>query len=139
MEITFKVEGKPFGKQRPRFGGGRTYTPKETILYENKVALFYKQEAKGKIFPPDTPIKMSIKAVYEVPKSKPKYKKALMYANKLRPMTKPDIDNIFKVCADALNKIAYPDDQQLYLGIVEKFYVSSENELPYVQITLESE
>ena len=37
-------------------------------------------------------------------------------------MKKPDADNIIKVVADALNKVAYRDDADLVQVSFEKFY-----------------
>jgi Holliday junction resolvase RusA-like endonuclease len=34
--ITF--DGEPVGKQRPRFGKGRTYTPTKTVVFETALA-----------------------------------------------------------------------------------------------------
>ena len=34
----FKISGKPMGKGRPRFTrSGHTYTPKDTVEYENRI------------------------------------------------------------------------------------------------------
>ena len=37
-------------------------------------------------------------------------------------MKKPDIDNVVKVYADALNGIAYHDDTQIVSLVCEKYY-----------------
>ena len=52
---------------------------------------------------------MRIFAYYGIPKSTSKRKKALMLEGVIRPSKKPDIDNVVKVIADSLNKIAYKD------------------------------
>ncbi|RGS43529.1 hypothetical protein DWX94_04215 [Coprococcus eutactus] len=36
-KISFKIDGEPKGKGRPRFGKGSTYTPTETKDYEHKL------------------------------------------------------------------------------------------------------
>lgn len=37
--LSFAIDGKPQGKQRARRGrGGRWYTPRETVVYENTVS-----------------------------------------------------------------------------------------------------
>lgn len=47
MKIEFEILGDPMGKGRPKFSSAgkfvRTYTPKETENYENKVVFFYKK------------------------------------------------------------------------------------------------
>ena len=51
MIIAFAVPGEPKGKARPRTvqiaGHASTYTPKETVMYENLVRLYYQQAARG--------------------------------------------------------------------------------------------
>lgn len=37
LRLEFIVPGRPRPKQRPRFGQGHVYTPKETRLYEEEV------------------------------------------------------------------------------------------------------
>ena len=51
----------------------------------------------------------------------------------IRPMKKPDNDNIVKVVQDALNQIAYRDDVQIVDCQLRKFY--SEN--PRVVVTIQ--
>ena len=38
------------------------------------------------------------------------------------PLKKPDVDNIVKVVADALNGVAYHDDTQIALVVAKKAY-----------------
>jgi Holliday junction resolvase RusA-like endonuclease len=40
----------------------------------------------------------------------------------MKPTTKPDTDNIAKICLDALNGIAYHDDAQIVELQVSKLY-----------------
>lgn len=42
------------------------------------------------------------------------------------PLKKPDIDNIVKVVADALNGVAYHDDTQIAMVIAAKTYSAME-------------
>ena len=53
--ITFTIEGKPRGKDRPRFGNGRVYTTSQTLAYEELIRLRYKESAKGFTFPVTIP------------------------------------------------------------------------------------
>ena len=45
QSIRFVVPGQPFGKQRPKFSRAgqyvKTYTPGETVSYENLVKVMY--------------------------------------------------------------------------------------------------
>lgn len=105
------VEGKINGKARPRHTrAGITFTPQNTLHYENWVRLCYKDQC-GKYF--EGPIRASITAYYKVPKSFTK-KRIEAIRNCLDyPVKKPDSDNIAKIILDSLNKIAYNDDAQI--------------------------
>ncbi len=117
---TLEILGKPMGKQRPKFGKGFTYTPKETVAYENYIKFSFQQKygqpnLKGQI-------KVDIKVYFDIPKSTSKRKRAEMLSNIIRPVKIPDCDNIAKIILDSLNGIAYKDDKQVVFLTVEKFY-----------------
>ena len=80
MIIAFAVPGEPKGKARPRTvqiaGHASTYTPKETVMYENLVRLYYQQAARGLRL--SGPIQAEIVSYSSVPKSTSKKKRALM-------------------------------------------------------------
>lgn len=124
--IRFTIPGEPVGKGRPRFSGGgqyvRTYTPKKTADYEGFVRACYNGVAKGFKFEDDKSLEMYIIAYFEIPKSANKKRTMLMQHNAIRPTKKPDADNILKIIADALNKVAYKDDSQIVAVAVEKRY-----------------
>ncbi len=150
MSITVKLKilGEPMGKQRPKAtsinGYVRTYTPKETVSYESMVVNAYKEQYQEPIFERGEEIWATVMAYFKIPKSHYRFHKRtqttdldkegeLMKAGKIRPMKTPDCDNIAKICLDALNGIAYPDDSQVTCLLVMKFY----DEQPRVEITLE--
>jgi len=68
---------------------------------------------------------MTVHAYFDIPKSTPKKNIPLMIQGQIRPTKKPDMDNIYKIVADALNGLAYHDDSQIVQAYVEKFYGSS--------------
>jgi Holliday junction resolvase RusA-like endonuclease len=107
-------------------------TPEQTLAYENLIAWTYQNECLGK-FPEDIQIRMTIKAFYKIPKSASKKKKTDMKYGIIRPTKKPDIDNVVKVYADALNETAYHDDTQIVSIICDKYY----SDEPRVEVTLE--
>lgn len=123
MKVEFNIPGKVQAKQRPRFNrySGKTYTPKETIAYENWVKTCYIEKYKGQA-PMEGPLKVKINAFYEIPKSTSKKKKQQMLEDELLPMVKPDTDNIAKGILDSLNQIAYADDKQVVELQVNKYY-----------------
>lgn len=113
------VEGKIRGKQRPRFNSKtrRTYTPQDTVSYENWVKLCYKEQSNKKL---EGSIQATIIAYFAVPKSYSKTKRLDCVLNNLRPTKKPDIDNCIKIILDSLNGIAYKDDSQIVEVIAVK-------------------
>ena len=137
MYMFFEVPGTPRGKQRPRVvrQNGRTisFTPDQTVQYENLVRWCYKTAENSKRFPDDMPLKVIINAYYDIPKSASKKKRAQMLDGELRPTKKPDADNIAKIICDALNGIAYRDDAQVVTCIINKRY----SEEPSVSVEIE--
>lgn len=117
--MTVKVPGRPKGKARPRFGNGRTYTPKTTIEYEDLIARCYVKQ-DGRTF--DGEVKLKVEAVFKIPESWTKKKKHEAIFEGKRPEVRPDIDNIVKVVMDALSGVAYNDDSQVVIVEASKMY-----------------
>lgn len=136
MTVRFTVEGEPVGKGRPRFARQgnyvRTYTPDKTVIYENLVKIMYKSAARGKRFEEGTPLSLAVNAYFGIPKSTSKKKRQEMIDGIIKPLKKPDMDNIVKIIADSLNGVAYHDDTQIVICCVQKRY--SEN--PRVEIMI---
>ena len=142
-KVRFTVYGEPQGKGRPRFGAryspsaGRAFvnvrTPEKTVAYENLVKLEYGIQTKDFRFDEGTQLDMRILAFYSIPKSESKKRKAAMIEGRIRPVKKPDIDNVVKIIADSLNKIAYKDDTQIVDCQCRKFY----SEEPRVEVTIQ--
>lgn len=125
MRIVLTIPGKPFGKQRPRVTkAGIAYTPQETVNYENFIKLLYIQQYKDLKL--EGPLRMIIRAFYKIPKNASKKDKKLMEQNIIRPTKKPDMDNIIKIIADALNGLAYRDDSQIVECTIEKYFSDEE-------------
>lgn len=123
--ISFIIPGLPKGKGRPKFArmGNfvKTYTPKDTVNYENLVKMMFLDSAsKTGWTKPDReePLACRITCLFPKPQSWSK-KKAL---SAIKHTKKPDCDNIGKVILDALNAIAFEDDSQVSMLHVEKVY-----------------
>ena len=118
----FDVPGEPFAKQRPRATRkGRfltIYTPRETKLYEAKVRKEYDKIYHDQYL--DGDLTVEIEGIFGIPKSVGKNKAMLMEDNQIPHNKKPDCDNMAKICLDALNGIAYPDDAQISKLYIEK-------------------
>ena len=134
--ISLTIPGPPVGKGRPRFARHgnfvRTYTPAKTASYESLV----KSVAWGLVVTPDfyhSSKLVRIKAFFPIPKSMKKSDKKIA-ADELLPHTKkPDADNIAKIICDAMNRIVYADDSQIYHLQVSKWYSTN----PRVEINID--
>lgn len=138
MKVKFTVLGEPSGKGRPRFSRSgpyvKTYTPEKTVNYETLVQLEYERQCKNHRFPDKTPLDLRISAYYSIPKSVSKKKKLLMLCHAIRPMKKPDNDNVVKIIQDALNLVAFHDDVQIVDCQLRKFY----SERPRVEVIIQN-
>lgn len=129
MEIEFIIEGKPKPKQSFRYTRqGIRYTPKDVKAYAYEVAwYFYKKYPKWmpKIFN-GTPLKVELHVYMKIPKSFNKTLKQRALTGELRPLKKPDCDNISKNILDALNGVVYPDDKQIVELTIKKYYADAD-------------
>ena len=118
---TITIPGKPMGKQRARMSltTKRTYTPDETVRYENLIKMTYAEKYQNDQ-PYQGPIGISIFACMPIPQSWSKKKQIEMVGYPC--LTKPDTDNILKIVMDSLNGIAYMDDKQIYKSSIYKTY-----------------
>lgn len=129
--VFFTIPGEPKGKQRPRVTRtGHAYTPQETAVYENLVKMEYLNQCEGKKL--NGQLKMTIRAFFSIAASASQKKRNQMLNGEIRPTKKPDVDNITKIVADSLNKIAYDDDSQIVTATTEKIF--SEN--PRVEVMI---
>jgi Holliday junction resolvase RusA-like endonuclease len=122
------------GKGRPKFARRgnfvSTYTPEKTANYETLVKWYFQQEAQGQKL--DGMLKVEIDAFYPIPKSTSKKQAENMRNGIIRPVKKPDFDNVGKIICDSLNEIAFKDDSQIVDGRVQKFY----SDTPRVEIEI---
>lgn len=135
--IELIIQGEPFGKQRPRViargkGASRAFTPRKTVAYEERVKLEYVSKYKDFMFEDKAELHMDIKAFYRIPDSKPKRIKEDMLNGIILPTKKPDVDNIIKIIADSLNKLAYKDDAQIVVCSCQKMYADN----PHVEVSI---
>lgn len=123
MVYEFEVIGDIKGKARPRVNTytGTAYTPTGTKDYENLIKQYFKVKYP-RYEPLDGRVAIKIIAYFEVTKNTTKKDKKLIEEGLLSPTKKPDIDNIVKIILDALNKMAFKDDNQITKLEVEKLY-----------------
>lgn len=109
------VYGRPQGKGRPRYtvrgGHAVAYTPEGTRRYEAQIAQAWKEQ-DGRDFGPCA-LALVLTAYYPIPSKARKAEREAMLSGQVPVVGKPDLDNILKVCADALNGVVYHDDRQM--------------------------
>lgn len=127
MGYEFEVVGQIKGKARPRVNTytGNAYTPTSTKDYENLIKQYFKIKYP-RYEPLEGRVSVKIMAYFDVPKTTNKKDRSLIEEGKLSPTKKPDIDNIVKIILDALNKMAFKDDNQITKLEVEKIYAEEE-------------
>ena len=67
-------------------------------------------------------MKMDFRAVFEVPASWSKAKRVAAFTGELRPIGKPDLDNVIKAWGDALEDIVFFNDSQIVHLSAQKMY-----------------
>ena len=133
LMITFRVDGTPIPKGRPRFARrGKfvsTYTDKTTLQYEDLIADGAKR-AMGSSEPFEVALEAFFYFSIPVPKSYSKKRTEACLNGLERPMKK-DLDNLIKAVGDGMNKIVYKDDGQIVNLHATKVYGE-----PYVEVLI---
>ena len=134
--VRFVVYGDPVPKERARTvtdvkpNGKKvthSYTPENTSIHEQKIALVYKSVYHGFKFPAGVPLNLCCDFYFGIPKTYRKKKvtkqmKEEMLAGEIRPMNKKDPDNCLKTVADSGNGVIYDDDEQIVEMTGRKFF-----------------
>lgn len=141
--ISFVVYGEPVAQARPRFRHVETKDGRKfDMAYEKRdgKSRAFKDRLydQAKDYRPDKPfggaIVLTAKIFLPIPKSMPKYKQRAAIAGELRPITKPDLDNIIKAIKDGLRDVIWRNDSQVVsYGDSGKWY----SDVPRVEITIE--
>lgn len=134
MIYEFEVPGKITGKGRPRVNTSTAiaYTPAKTKEYEDLIKQYFIIKYRG-TKPLEGRLSVTIKAHFSIPKNTGKLRNEEMLNNTISPVKKPDIDNIAKIVLDALNKLAFKDDNQITKLNVEKMYSEEEKVLILIE------
>ena len=126
-EKVLVVYKEPHPKERPRVtmvaGHPKIYTAHATQKYEEEIAAAW-TKANGNL-PYTGPVIVRIVLGMRIPKSASKAKIKKMLDRQIRPTVKPDVDNCAKSILDALNGLAYVDDNQIVGLTVRKFYTET--------------
>jgi Holliday junction resolvase RusA-like endonuclease len=120
--VTIVLAGEPVGKGRPRFvrATGRPYTPAHTAKYEGALR-YAAQTAMAERAPFEGPVSIDVTAAFPIPASWPKWRKESAMRGEQWATTRPDCDNIVKLC-DALNEVVFRDDKQVVKITMAKLY-----------------
>ena len=109
--IMFPIDIEPMGAVRMTQRSKWTdKTAQRYLSYKRYIGAVAKQHFKE---PVDKPIGITIAFYYPIPKKWSKAKKAEANDQGIVPVVKPDIDNCIKGVFDALNGIAWKDDNQV--------------------------
>lgn len=130
--IEFIIPGPPIPKKRPRVTRYVTYDPQSKEKQKIQTYLMAQMRLKRVLKPLEGPIIVETHFHMPIPKSWPK-KRVKTLQEKITPHTsRPDIDNLAKFYFDALNGIAFKDDNLIAKHVAWKRY--SEN--PRTQILI---
>lgn len=128
MKIELVIKGNAIPKQSAKFAniGGfiKSYQKKEVVNYANYIRYCFLEKYPNHNVEDFKNKELQIHVIEyrKIPKSKSKKFQQQAEEKLVRPITKPDVDNIGKNVKDALNGVCYPDDSQIVKEINEKFY-----------------
>jgi Holliday junction resolvase RusA-like endonuclease len=87
------------------------------VSYKSELKYFFLKAVGGLFKPLDCPIRLTMYAVFPMPKSAPK--KDRVAGTRIKT-TKIDLDNAIKIIGDGLNGVAWVDDAQIYAITAQK-------------------
>lgn len=141
--LAFMIPGTPCAQGRPRFSRARgravAYDPPQSRSYKARAAQAAAAAAcrAGWETALETPVSVSVEAVFAVPKSYAKAARRDALSGRLKHAKKPDLDNVYKCVTDALSGVIYRDDKQIVRAVIAKRYGEDEEEGVYVTVSAE--
>lgn len=123
--IRFTLPFRAVPKERHRHGVGRSFTPERTRNFESEVRRVAAPLMRG-LSPFTGAVEVSVLFIFKVPKSWPPARRRAALEGIVRPVARPDLDNIEKSIFDALNKLVHSDDAILADKHVAKFFGTSD-------------
>jgi len=119
--ITIEISGAPVPWARTGGNGKRRFTPAKMGKWKDVAGLYATVAMAGRK-PLTGPLLLTYTAIYEIPKSWPKWKRQAAVDGHIGMTSAPDLDNLVKCTGDAFNKIVYTDDALITKGAVNKIY-----------------
>lgn len=131
-KVSFIICFDPKATPRPRSGRGGIFYVKGA---RDNMKLFkeFLQEMNNPYGLITTPCKIRIDSYFEIPNGMNRYEKVLAELGLIRPISKPDWDNIGKTYSDMIQTSLLHEDSLIISGTSNKYY----SYLPRVEITLE--
>lgn len=128
--IEFTVDIAPMGAVRMTQKGKWTSESAHRYMsYKKHIGLLARAYCSE---PLRRPVHAEIHFYYPIPSSWSKKRQEAARVGQMMPVVKPDIDNCVKGIFDALNKIAWNDDNQVVSLLTQKFY----SDKPRIEIRL---
>ena len=125
FHVTFRVDGQPHAKGRPRFtrkgGFVRAYTDEKTLAYESIICQAA-QKSMGGSEPLKTALDAFVYISFAIPLSYSKKRREACLNGLERHTKKPDIDNVVKAVLDGCDKVIFENDCQIVNLYVTKKY-----------------
>lgn len=134
MRIEFAVDGVPVPQARPRFTkSGHVYEPTKCKDYKEVVSIAARAAMRGKK-PITGPVYVHCKFIFPIPKGWTKAKKKDALDGVIRPLKRPDGDNLEKLVWDSLTGIVWTDDAQIVAWSGDKWYGEPETVVKVVEM-----
>jgi len=123
--LNITIPGKPIKKDRHRvnLNSSQMWNPSKEDA--NRIKRFIEERLPEgfEIIPKGVPVVVNITWFYEPVKSQKTKKFMKLIENEDYPYTKkPDRDNLDKFILDCLSKVVFYDDNQVFAGLLVKFY-----------------
>ena len=128
--VTLIIYGEPVPQGRPKFArvGNRviTYDPPKSQKYKDIVKLWATNQLKliddFKMF--ESAVCVDVTFFLRIPPSWPKKKRTEAECGVMRPIVKPDLDNLYKSLTDALTGLVWKDDSIITDAAIHKRYTA---------------
>lgn len=124
--VLIEIPGDAVAQSRPHFAvhGGHAvaFDRKESREYKAYARLLAVKAMKDTEPIREAPVRVAIDVTRRIPRSFSKKKTAMAMDGKIRPISKPDVDNVAKAILDSFKSVVWLDDSQVVELTVSKRY-----------------
>ena len=120
-EIRIEIPGEPVPWARARKHGKVHFTPAHVRAWQADASVLSRIAMKGRK-PFEGGVRLSLVAVFPVPKSWSKKKRQAALDGLVQHISRPDLDNLIKCFKDCANQVIYRDDSQVCRVDATKLY-----------------